>query len=281
MNETVTVEYAVARGRKLLVFIPLIILLAFIFGFLYLISEFKMPWWLIVVGFTGGIVFSWGWWNYNVLKWKLWAFENVRNVHELKKEAIAEKLIYADTSIFAKTEFQSKSFKAKWATLENKFLKEDYFEEDFSIPEETSIFYSRTQAYGGLVLFILIISGGIYLFLDGKSRIVGLFCIAIGCYALLTTVRKLFNKNPQIVISNTGIQTSKVPFVEWSKITGEDAVREGFGKNARDYFVYTHPGGVTKIEIGEFDTRRAKLLKLLIHYRGRNRKHSERDHNHK
>jgi hypothetical protein len=42
-----------------------------------------------------------------ITKWRVWAFENVRNVHELKKRAIQEKLISADSSIFEKTEIRT------------------------------------------------------------------------------------------------------------------------------------------------------------------------------
>jgi hypothetical protein len=49
-----------------------------------------------------------------ITKWRLWAFENVRNVHELKERAVQAKLIWPDHSIFEKMEIRSASDKERW-----------------------------------------------------------------------------------------------------------------------------------------------------------------------
>jgi hypothetical protein len=127
MKEQVTVDKAIKRGH-LTVNLPVTLYMFGTSGFAMYLSNIKIiPNWGIAVGFVLGFGFAWWFWSYKITKWRLWAFENVRNVHELKKRAIQEGLIWKDNKWYERTEIQSDSDKLKWKELQHKFKKEDIF----------------------------------------------------------------------------------------------------------------------------------------------------------
>src|SRR5688572_28161200 len=103
MNETVSVDQAIAKGHRMVNYPVLIIMFGTLGLCLYLEIQKIFPFWIIPVGFGLAFGLAWLWWSIMITKWRLWAFDNVRNVHELKKRAVREKLIWADNSFFEKT----------------------------------------------------------------------------------------------------------------------------------------------------------------------------------
>ena len=116
MKNEITVEKAISRGH-LIVNVPVFITIAGVpaLGF-YLSNLNLIPKWGIAVSFFLGFSLAWLIWSFTITKWRIWAFSNVRNVHELKKKAIQEKLIWNDGSKFEKTEIKT--------SKDKKFLKE-------------------------------------------------------------------------------------------------------------------------------------------------------------
>jgi hypothetical protein len=52
-------------------------------------------------------VAAWLWWSITVPKWRLWAYEHVDDIPELKRRALETRLTSADGSIFSRTEIKS------------------------------------------------------------------------------------------------------------------------------------------------------------------------------
>lgn len=123
MKEEISVDKAINRGH-LMVNVPVFIT---IIGCpvlsIYLSDKNLIPKWGILFGFILGFVLAWLLWSFMITKWRIWAFENVRNVHELKKRAIQEKLIWNDGNIFEKTEIRSYEDKLKLKKLKRNSKK--------------------------------------------------------------------------------------------------------------------------------------------------------------
>ena len=65
---------------------------------------------LFLLAFIG----SWLVWSVQVPKWRLWAYERVEDIQELKSAAIADQLIWPDDSVFTRSELASR---ATWARI--------------------------------------------------------------------------------------------------------------------------------------------------------------------
>jgi hypothetical protein len=88
MTENVSVEKALNKGSLQLVLMPIIIIIAVggLSGYLNHLNIFKTT--ETIIAIFGGFVLGWYYWSYAVVNWKIWAFENVRNVHELKRKPL-------------------------------------------------------------------------------------------------------------------------------------------------------------------------------------------------
>ncbi|HTO53054.1 MAG TPA: hypothetical protein VMR50_06665 [Myxococcota bacterium] len=65
-----------------------------------------------------GFVLAWLWWSISVPKWRLWAYQRVDDVSELKRSAVQSGLTWPDGSIFARTEIKTKAHAARERALD-------------------------------------------------------------------------------------------------------------------------------------------------------------------
>lgn len=275
MRQEISVNKAINRGH-LIVNIPVFICIIGIPALsFYLSNQNLIPKWGIGIGFVLGFVIAWLVWSFMVTKWRIWAFENVRNVHELKKRAIQEKLIWNDGNIFEKTEIRNSEDKSRLKKLEKKFEQEDEYREDHSLPLKMEIHYSKAYNYVELGVSILIIGVGIYFFTkaDIKQYILGAIISGIGLYSTIKEFRKALDTKPKIIIDSRGIQTKNVEFKNWSSIKSEEVIQEGYGKSAKSYLIYFYDEEeFEKIEIDSLNVTHRELENIIRTYRIRNNK---------
>src|SRR5689334_10479370 len=100
--QSISVEDAIARGHRLVNY-PVWALLAapavLTVGFGRRIEEFfgaNLASKLEVTFFVVCFVAAWVWWSFAVPKWRLWAYERVSDITELKRQAVAQKLVWPD-----------------------------------------------------------------------------------------------------------------------------------------------------------------------------------------
>ena len=74
----------------------------------------------MVVIFVGCFIAAWLWWSVQVPKWRLWAYERVDDIPELKRRAIEAQLIWPDGSIFSRTEIKSAAHAAREREFEQR-----------------------------------------------------------------------------------------------------------------------------------------------------------------
>lgn len=276
MHETITVDEAIAKGQRMINYPVFLIVLGIPGASTYLVVQNILPVWVLPVGFILGLGLAWLYWSIMITKWRLWAFENVRNVHELKKRAIREKLIWPDNSFWRKTEIWTPLDKEKWLSLQSKFNKEDVFADDLTIPAETLIGYSKGKNYFQMAIMLAILAGGVFLIVSTENYIVGAIAVVIVVLLSYKEYRQATNTKPQIILNDKGIQTISTPFYEWKEIANEEAIGQRSGKHTYYYLVYDHPGGSEKLQIDDYETNQRSLNNLLILYRGRYQKKQNR-----
>jgi hypothetical protein len=270
MNESVTVDEAISRGHRMVNYPAMLIMFGIIGLSFYLGEQEIFPLWAMLLSFVIGPGIAWLYWSLAVPKWRLWAFDNVRNVHELKKRAIRENLIWPDESFFGNTEIMNATEKEKWQLLQDKFNKEDIFIEDFTVPEETIIYYSKTKNFLEVIVWVVCTIAGVYMAnLGGSGIIWGIIISFFGAFMTYKEFKEATNTKPQIILNDKGIQTVSTHFYEWKDIRNEEAVSQGSGKNISYYLTYQYPRGDEHLQIDDYATDMKQLNKLLVLYRGR------------
>lgn len=276
MKETVTVNEAIEKGQKMVnypVVVVMIVGVAFSI-FLFTIEIHKA---IAITFFILSIfIFPWLYWSFAIVYWRIWAFSNVRNVHELKRQAIEGKLIWPDDSIFNKTEIRSARQQKNLDQLELKFKLHDTYEpihDDGSLPNELKIYNSKLSKYLHLAGSFLFILFGLYLILTNDS-VSGLLIFGTGAYFFYDN-NKIVLVEPQIIINHKGIKVTNFKFVPWNKISYIRLELRGSGKYAKWNLVYKKKRGMEYSQeslLENLECTKDELEDYIKIYQQRNRK---------
>ncbi|WP_298760780.1 hypothetical protein [uncultured Psychroserpens sp.] len=277
MKREVSVDEAIKKGQ-LIINVPVMICLIGcpVIG-IYLSNKDLIPDWGLGVAIVLGIALGWLIWSIVITKWRIWAFEHVRNVHELKKRAIETKLIWRDGHVFEKTEIRSKKDQLKLEELDLKFQEDDIYEEDPSVPLVTKIYYSKKHSIFILLfgIFTVIISFALLLDDSLKSYIIGSFLLATGGYCVIMSIKKTFNNTVQITIDKSGIQLVSEPKISWFEIYEDAITYEGMGKSSTAHLTfYDADDRFFKINLEDLKIKPARLEVILRTYRMRHSKNN-------
>ena len=270
MENSVTVSEAIQRGKRiitypsrLMIFLP--ILLSIYFAVAYKNLNF------IYIGIPLGGILPFTYKFIMITRWKIWAFENVRNVHQLRRKAYEEGLTLSqDNDNFF--EYRSENQKEKLEKLEQKFLQEDVFQEDGTLPKEMILHFSIFKVVFSIVLWGIALCFGIHFFnKDPKALIILLFSV----YFLFLKSKNLVNREPQILISDKGIQLENERLISWKNIKDERLVvkknygRYPIGQIRKKYLSFSTEYSNYNVLINPLDISFANLENALQEYRGR------------
>lgn len=199
-------------------------------------------------------------------KWKFWAFENVRNVHELKRRTIKAKIFSQGGRFFRRLESCSEEDERYWR-IRQKFERPDIFMDDEKAPPEKKIYFSKSASWILVIIFLPVIFGGLYFAIVDKTYIG--FLVIIMFFPLFKELRKLLTREPRIILSNKGIQTASTKFYEWKEITDEDVVESGLGRTYQMFLIYKHPDGEERFDMEGIMISQEKMSNWLHLYRKR------------
>ena len=234
-----TVSEAISKGHKRIKN-PIIKFFIIVNGImLYASYHFKIPVLFFLVLPIILIVCA-IWWSIAITKWRIWAFGNCRNVHELKRRAINEKLIGSDGGIFQKIEFRTKKQKEQLKIINQKFEIEDTFKEikdDKSIERETKIYFSKIILAINSSAVIMLLGFGLH-FVNKGINVVGYFFILVALSIGYYLYVKHKDNKPYIAMNSKGIKTLKTPFISWENIEYIRTKRKGIGRNEQWYLEF-------------------------------------------
>lgn len=281
MIETVSVEQALKRGRNRVI-IPSFLIIGLVISGIIL-SFFSLPDYMFAflpLLLIPGLLLAGVYRGVMVTRWRVWAFGNVRNVHELKRRAIQAMLIpRSEKKIFERLEIWSDADKEKWRQLQTKFQRDDVFIDDHQIPQETVIRYSKLKKGFYLVFYLFACCVGLFFLFVPKKERLGLTAIlgylwATGItglmgYMFYITIGEFKDTSPKLVINNLGIRVNANLFYKWSEISEEKIVHRRAAKSTQTFLVYTTRNGVREMLLDDFNIGWKKLENLLAFYRSR------------
>lgn len=268
MND-LTVEEAIRKGQRMINWPISFIFIILGGGIIYAAKEELLPAWANVAGIGLALVLAWLYWSITVVRWRLWAFDNVNNVHDLYKQAVQENLIWPDGSWASKTEIWTRTQREKWEAIKLRFSKPEVFENDYTVPSETIIGYSRKKNFTEMAFMLGLAGFGVYLVAVDINMWVGSALIGIGIFFAFKEYRQATNTDPQITLNEKGIATVANGFTAWDEILDADVILERSGRNQYAYLVYSTKFESIKTAIDDLETDRHQLYHLLKVYRGR------------
>lgn len=275
MKENIAVNKAIEKGKGLINFVSILILVIGLVFSVYIYCDIILGNFATICSIILTIVVTIFFRGFAVTKWRIWAFENVRNVHELKRKAILNNLIFEDGSYFEKMIIVNYDQKQKLRLLEKKFQEKDIYHDDVTIPKESFIYLSKIATVLLFVFAILIIVGGVFTYFDDKSeKYLFVFLISIGFFMLYKGIMRTKNKEPQIVINSDGIKLQSSEIMSWEDIKNDCVSIRRMGKQVIHFLSLDYKNKHIEFEINKLNTNFNKLEKLLQVYRVRFEKKS-------
>ena len=242
----------------------LILVVVIILKSIYIDVVFEKSIDIFLTIFTG-LCLCWLYWSFAIPIWKIWAYSNVRNVHELKSKAIKSGFIFKDGGFFEKTELKSFQQSETLKKLEKKFQLEDEYHDDLIVPIETKIYYSLIKLTIWLITLNCIIIGGIYLYITEIKSFSVIFLILFFVFFMILDIKNILNRNPQLIINEKGIQHKK-NITLWVDIENEFVYDKWTAKlNHNKYLSFNDVDYI----INDYDISMKELKKLLKVYRTR------------
>lgn len=274
-SETVSVNQAIQKGNIQITVPTAILAILFIAGAIA-IGLNTLPVYIPVIWLVGFVSIEL-YRQYAINKWRLWAFESVRNAHELRRRAVFAGFLnekdLQDNKLITLFNLVSKADMEKWLQLQEKFKRPDVFIDDPAVPPETVVRYSKWKNLVLLIFYLPFGALAIGCFLAGTTDfymyVVGLLMLAFAFILSYIAIKDANNRTPQITFNNRGLATLQKGFYSWQDIKEEKTILEKSGKRIRIYLTYEHPGGSAKFLLGTFTINRLKLEHLMRVYRGR------------
>lgn len=274
MYETVSVEEAITRGRRKLAYGTALIIFGGIIVSYALPYIFKIPFYFIGVGwlvsYALGIIFAFA----SIPKWRIWALENVRNVHELYDRTRLEMLIPKENSWLNRLQIISKADKERLMALNQKFLQPDIFIDDPLLPAELIIYRSsKSLIEAGILLLIFGLSVCTVFFLgldeSNFSGYLGSLLLAASCFLLYKGISRKRNKIVRLTISDIGIQDVESSLIPWETIGNAGIRIVRGGKSRKVYFDYAVGKSTHAVDLETLSIKWRDLDHAIRIYRGR------------
>ncbi len=265
MEYSISVEKAIRRGKWLVVY-STIFIIAIVFLMSWCLAKFDfIQDWLAAVGMFCAFLIGYLYRSVVSFKWRIWAFENVRNVHELKRKAILERLMIEDGNFFERMELKTRAEKEKWESLQAKFEHSDEFNDDLSIPIETRIYYSVKSNIFYSAVFIF---GSTYVMLFWENYLLSIILFSVGIFFAFLVFKRFGEKGVLILINASGIKVRN-QFYFWGNIKNENVITVIEIDASLNYLVFDSGKDHEEIELSDLKIDRSTLLNLLIIYRAR------------
>lgn len=143
---------------------------------------------------------------------------------------------------------------------------------DFSVPEETRVFYTKRRPILECVLLGPAFLIGVYFLIfkeEFPEKVLGLIACAVSGTFLYLNYKILVTRDARLLITNSGMQTPGTDFSTWAEIRDERITTETIKSNTYYYLNYKFPKGSQELLINGLDFTPREIEKIINVYRRR------------
>ena len=175
-HRNIKVSVALKKGNALLVLPSIFLLLLFFLVvplvLMYFYKDDKNNILFIVLSFSSiilGVIVPILWWSINVVKYKIWAAKNVKDIHRFYEEAQIKNLI-DERPFFRKIEIKSEKQKKELLRFYNRLNSEKVLVRDINNTIERETIFKSSLKWN-IFIFLILICGILYLYQLGRYNL--------------------------------------------------------------------------------------------------------------
>jgi hypothetical protein len=279
MHNQVSVEKAIQKGRLTIIYAMLLFLIGCPIVSIIIFNNYEHKiieqlWFPIgmFIGLIIGFVLMKIYWNYASIKWQFWAFENVRNVNELKRKAIENKLISENNFILVK-KFKNRNYERhkRIGRIRKNFEEKDTYYDDLTVPKEMVINIPRSSNLIIALASLFFVGISIKAYLSNSAKLhVAFILFAVGVFFLVLVINGMRDKQPQLILNSNGIKLYKIDFISWNEINDIYVEKELGGNSAAHYLIIDSAmNKILKFQINGLDKKPDDIEKVIQIYKKR------------
>jgi uncharacterized membrane protein YobD (UPF0266 family) len=147
----------------------------------------------------------------------------------------------------------------------------DILPDNNSLPAETIIRFSRGKAAMSFIFAVLLSAFAIINY-SQKIYFFALLLIAATAYLIYTGIKIIWDRSPQLILNDKGIETKKNGFISWKDLSNEQVVIHQSQYSRRGpttVLEYDDSFGTIEFNIDKLDITAERLGEMLYAYRKR------------
>ena len=247
-----SVSEAIDKARWPLKWFPTILLFASIVVGMISSNITKTPSALLLTPL--GIIVAIILWYIHSVKWRLWAIDNVKDIHRLYQVAQREQML---TNPFGWWNRASLKWSAQGRVLleleEERLRAPRILEQVSNTPETIEFKYSRSTIYIGIPFTLFMV--GFLVFVPVKAGLLVAFFVLAGAAFMIYQMVSLWQriqKHPFMIrLDPNGLTIESNSIIPWATITDCHIEIRGTGKHSRHYFTVYTIDNYFEIEVNE------------------------------
>lgn len=273
----VTVEQALRKGKWLLTYATTLLMFgtmgAVWCGVFFLPNSDTYEWWMgliyCIVALFVIILVPTVYYHIMLPRWRILAFSNVRNVHELRRKAILARILHEnDNSLSMRLQIMNERQREQLRQLQYKFELPDEFEEDHAILFET-VYTSEKNLKSGTLFLLVFLAVAAFLFFLEEYGLGIMMLVVAGVMAFLHIMARNRLKGATLTLSNDGITTKGDGLHTWQAIENERVLVISDSDSTAFFLSYNVAGEKIQISLSEYSAPAKEVDHLLRTYRGR------------
>lgn len=213
------------------------------------------------------------------IRWRIWAFSRVNNVHELRDLAVLKGLLLKRASLLGSFELATLEQRLRLLALERRFEENRAFADDAMVGQYTAFERRKVKIIlsfsTGVVLVLLGIGALLFFPEEGSVIAFGVLSILSGMLGVIAGWKAWQNRDVPLVLSDGGIDSGETGFVSWEEIWDEAVENHGGTDGRVPVLTFrTKDGKQRTIPLADYVIKETQVFQLLRFYRARHQSSS-------
>ncbi|NLR93710.1 hypothetical protein HGP29_21095 [Flammeovirga sp. SR4] len=270
MNNYISVEQALSKGRKQILYPMLFIIIVgvniLLSLFLFVFKHFDIL--TILTCLTFPILTAVLYLAYAIPRWKLWAYTKVDDLNGLKQKVAVFGIFTDNHPFWNQIAILSPKKKQLLEQVCNNNKSNTVYFKYSNLPSYTVLENKNSEPFLKTMIGLALCLTGIYLLLQEEypiDFIIPTIALIFGVFISISSIKLLFSNKTIVVLSHQGVVIDK-ELIPWKNISKIEANTKPIGETFRDYLLLITNGNSYELSIDHLNYSVEEINELIDLY---------------